>query len=194
MSAVDGQVSQNSDETFGTLISSAVENTQSGNSVEGSLLSDEQLTDNYFYEHEKARSQSISLILDHYERAYNQKAIFQNRYRVILFWGCSVIVIAFTFAVLYALIFTIYSASTLNLKGLTGTITAMISLVVSILKLVETITKYCFPENDDQYIIKIVDSVQNTDLKRMMEVNRSEEVRGNIANSKQSHQNIPDNT
>lgn len=32
--------------------------------------------------------------------------------------------------------------------------------------MVHTITKYCFPEKDDEYILKIVDSIQKNDLER----------------------------
>lgn len=62
-------------------------------------------------------------------------------------------------------------------------ITAMLSLVVSILDLIRVITKYCFPENDEEYIVKIVESIQNNDLEKFKEINRSAEAREKNTNA-----------
>lgn len=54
----------------------------------------------------------------------------------------------------------------LKLESTAAIIASLVSLIVSILQLVHTITKYCFPEKDDEYILKIVDSIQKNDLER----------------------------
>lgn len=178
---VDGQLphEHNSDEYFEKLLESARKNAvNTNNNIVGRPLdSDKQLTDHYLYEHEKERSHSISAILKHYEYSYKAKVTFQQKYRVKLFWGCWIVIALFTLAVLSVLAYAILNAGALQLESVATVITALISFVVSILQLVHIITKYCFPENDDEYIIKIVDSIQSNDLERTKENNRATEVR-----------------
>lgn len=133
------------------------------------LTSDDQLTDNYMSEHEKRHSQSITNILRDYEYSYRNKVNFQKTYRKILFWGCSILIILFAAVSVWSLHYGVVQASVLKLEGVATIIAAVISLIVSILKLVHTITKYCFPEKDDEYILKIVDSIQKNDLERAKE-------------------------
>ena len=148
-----------------------------------SLNSDAQLTDNYRPEEEKDRSRSISSILSYYDESYRSKVAFQNRYRKILFWGSSGIILLFAISVLLVLRCALKSAGVLNISGVAVMITAMLSLVVSILDLIRVITKYCFPENDEEYIVKIVESIQNNDLEKFKEVNRSAEAREKNTNA-----------
>lgn len=144
---------------------------------DSSLISDEQLTDDYQPEEEKDRSRSISAILRYYGESYRNKVDFQRRYRKILFWGCSGIIVIFAIAVLCVLGYALMNVGTLDISGVVAIITATLSLVVSILELVKIITKYCFPENDEEYIVKIVESIQANDLEKYKETNRSAEVR-----------------
>ena len=142
-----------------------------------SLNSDAQLTDNYSQEEEKTRSRSISTILTYYGQSYKNKIYFQDKYRKILFWGCGAIIALFVVAEVCILIFTLKNVNKLNLSGVAAMITATAALVISILDLVRVITKYCFPENDEEYIVKIVKSIQNNDLEKFKESNRSAEAR-----------------
>ena len=124
------------------------------------------MTDNYYAEHERRHSQSISNILRDYEVSYRNKVNFQKVYRKILFWGCSALIAAFAAATIWLLRYGVIQASVLKLESVATIVASLVSLIVSILQLVHTITKYCFPEKDDEYILKIVDSVQSNDLER----------------------------
>lgn len=130
------------------------------------LTSDDQLTDNDLSAHEKLHSQSISNILRDYEISYRNKVIFQKFYRYVLFWGCSGLVGIFAIVIVMTLWYGVIHANVLELEGMATIIAGLISLLVAILQLIHTITKYCFPENDDEYILKIVDSIQKNDLER----------------------------
>lgn len=68
------------------------------------------------------------------------------------------------------------------MSNVVALIAANLSLVVSIIELVRIITKYCFPENDEEYIVKIVESVQANDLETYKESNRID-----INDKKNSH-------
>ena len=74
----------------------------------------------------------------------------------------------------------IENASSIEISGAVAIITAVISLVVSILELIHTITKYCFPQNDEEYIVRIVESIQNNDLERTKEYNRTREAQRKV--------------
>ncbi len=139
---------------------------KSSDGSEKGLTSDEQLTDSYYDEHLRRHSQSISNILRDYEFSYRNKVAFQIIYRKILFWGCSLLISAFTSAVICLLRYGVIQANMLKLESTAAIIASLVSLIVSILQLVHTITKYCFPEKDDEYILKIVDSIQKNDLER----------------------------
>lgn len=170
----------NSNEYFDNLLQQAIDsntNSESSASPE-SLKSDAQLGDNYQPEDQKERSRAISAILRHYEHSYKNKVDFQCRYRKILFWGCSLIIIAFVGATLCVLNYAIHNIDSIDISGVATVITATLSLVISIMSLVQTITKYCFPKNDEEYIVRIVESIQGNDLERTKELNRAAEVRG----------------
>lgn len=168
----------NSDSYFEKLLQDAQDKASEQDAASGSghsLQSDEQLRDNFYPEEQKNRSHYISSILGHYERAYRNKATFQNRYRKILFWGCAAIILLFAAAILLILKKAADNIVNLDLTGVVALITAMASLAGSILSLVHTITKYCFPENDEEYIVNIVRSIQENDLEKIKEANRAAE-------------------
>lgn len=165
-----------SEDTFVAMLGEAEKCNASQQSVSTTFLaSDHQLFDNYTDADEKERSYSISKILECYRKAYSGKVDFQQTGRKILLIGCGIIVCAFVFAVLAVLIYTLRNASGLDLTGMAAVITAVVSLVVSILKIIQIITQYCFPRNDEQYIVKIVESIQTNDLEKFKESNRAVE-------------------
>lgn len=170
----------NSDEFFESLVQDAEEQKREGqaDSDFGSgIKSDSGLLDQYQYEEQKNRAHSISTILSHYEHSYDHKVRFQKRYRKILFWGCSTIIVLFAVSILCILYYAVSHSATIELAGVATVITAVLSLVVSMLELVHTITKYCFPENDDEYIVRIVESIQTNALETLRESNRAAEAK-----------------
>lgn len=57
----------------------------------------------------------------------------------------------------------------LDVEKVVAFITACISFISLIIGLLTIITKYFFPENDEQYITTIVESVQKNDLENKKE-------------------------
>ena len=170
----------NSDDFFEQLVQDAENAHQKDQTNTGSkagIKSDDELSDKYQPEEQKNRSQSISAILSHYEQSYDYKVRFQKLYRKILFWGCSGIVVLFVIAILLILIYAVFHSDSIELAGVATVITAVVSLVGSMLGLVHIITKYCFPENDEEYIVRIVESIQGNDLEKIKESNRAAEAR-----------------
>ena len=58
----------------------------------------------------------------------------------------------------------------MQISNLVAFVTACISFVSLIIGLLTIITKYFFPENDEQYITKIVEIIQNNDFKNKQEI------------------------
>lgn len=59
--------------------------------------------------------------------------------------------------------------SDLKIQDVAAFITACISFISLIIGLLTIITKYFFPENDEQYITQIVESIQKNDLENKRE-------------------------
>lgn len=59
--------------------------------------------------------------------------------------------------------------SELDIQDVVAFITACISFISLIIGLLTIITKYFFPENDEQYITTIVESIQKNDLENKRE-------------------------
>lgn len=165
----------NTDDVFDKLIENAKAPTEGNRS--SALESDNQLNDNYQPEEERVRIKAISSILCQYENAYRNKVEFQDKYRKKLFWGCAGIVLLFVVIIACIIKYAICNAGSMDFAGMAAMITAVVSLVVSIIELIRIITTYCFPENDEEYIVNIVKSIQENDLARMKELNRATEAR-----------------
>lgn len=182
---------RNSNEEFDRLLQQAQANRASQNSdasVIPPLPSDSYLKDNFQIEQRKLRTLHITSILQYYKDNYNDKVTFQKFYRKILFWGCSAVIIAFSVAVIAIPGFVIWHHSDLDLAGVAAVITTALSFVFAIIKLMEVITKYCFPENDDEYILKMIQEIQENDLANVKEANQAAETLRNIS------QNDPNNS
>lgn len=65
--------------------------------------------------------------------------------------------------------------SELDIQDVVAFITACISFISLIIGLLTIITKYFFPENDEQYITTIVESIQKNDLENKRENARYKE-------------------
>lgn len=160
----------NSDDQFEELLR------RTGQSNQPSLNSDDELSDNYKEFEQKNRSESITRILSQYENAYKDKVHFQKKYRHILFWACVLIICVFVAILSIILLKTDFSIE-LSVSNVATIITAVISFISSIVALVSIITKYCFPEKDEEYIIQVVSSIQDNDLEHYKEDNRREEAK-----------------
>ena len=103
--------------------------------------------------------------MDSYEKKVNSSIW----YRVIILVVCIGVVIAFACALRYFAIRVANWENELQISNLVAFVTACISFVSLIIGLLTIITKYFFPENDEQYITQIVESIQKNDLENKRE-------------------------
>lgn len=110
------------------------------------------------------RDRSVTQLFEAYIGAYTQKINARAKYQKCLFCSCLGIVLAFSVALAILILTTFPVSSENTLSGITSAVTACVSFVVLIVELLKIITKYCFPDNDEQYITEIVKAIQSNDL------------------------------
>lgn len=146
--------------------------------VDGLLINfvdeDKQFNDIYQTHEQKIRDRQITTLLKKYVEAYSNKINIQKTYRQCLFYGACGIVVAFSVVIIVAVISAMTGAINIaKIPGAISIITTCVTLLTAILGLVTIITKYCFPENDEEYITRIVKSIQDNDLENKKENIRS---------------------
>ena len=129
---------------------------------------DSRFNDNYQTREQKARDCEITKLLRQYVTSYSEKVKTQKSYRTVLLILCSSIIGLFSVAFLILLLHLGFNSSSVDVTGVVSLISICISFLASILGLAQIITKYCFPENDEEYISKIVETIQTNDLQNKL--------------------------
>lgn len=111
------------------------------------------------------RDTEITGLLRSYAKAYKDKREFQNEARYKLFVLCHGAVIVFSLLFVMLIIRVIMWPKISNMPDIIAFVTACVSFLGLIFELLTVITKYCFPENDEEYITRIVQAIQENDLK-----------------------------
>lgn len=125
--------------------------------------------DEYTTIQQRARDKKITELLAQYVGAYSYKTKSNKWYKGILLGLCATILVAFSI-VFVILMFKINGAkqdsSVEHLIELISVCVTFLTLIVSILKI---ITKYVFPEKEEEYITRIVQIIQENDLENKKE-------------------------
>mgnify|MGYP006983545716 CR=1 FL=1 len=118
---------------------------------------------------QKKRDKTITGLLSDYALSYKKKVKHSTICRYVILVPCILIIVAF------AIVFCCFAWRIFNIKtemainDLAAFITACISFVSLIIGLLTIVTKYFFPENDEQYVTTIVESIQKNDLENKRE-------------------------
>lgn len=118
---------------------------------------------------QKKRDEQITRLLTGYVDSYEKKVKSSKTYRKIIFFLCILVVVAFSVVLGFFACRVANWNNELQISNLVAFITACISFVSLIIGLLTIITKYFFPENDEQYITQIVESIQKNDLENKRE-------------------------
>jgi H+/Cl- antiporter ClcA len=95
-----------------------------------------------------------------------------------LFGLCSIILLAFTVALIVLVVRFDGSTNEKSIESVVQLITACVTFLTLIVSILKIITKYVFPANDEEYITRIVEIIQNNDLE-----NKKENIRVRISNT-----------
>ncbi len=128
------------------------------------INSDSQFIDSYQTREQKARDCEVTKLLKQYVTAYTNKVEAQKIYRKVLLALFSVIIGIFSLTFCFLLLFFGIIPQSTDLAGVVSLISVCVTFLISILGLAQIMVKYCFPENDEEYITNIVGTIQKNDL------------------------------
>lgn len=138
--------------------------------------------DPFVTKQQKRRDKYITELLESYVNAYKSKVKHNKICRYVILIPCFGIII--TFSVLLAILSLkiVNSNNTLNIQEVAAFVTACISFISLIIGLLVIMTKYFFPEKDEEYIATIVKTIQENDLE-----NKRENARNGHKENDQDH-------
>ena len=110
--------------------------------------------DPFVTKEQKRRDEDITTLLDQYVSFYECKVKHSKICRYIILIPCVAIIAAFSVLLIVLSLKVLNIDSDLKIQDLVAFITACISFISLIIGLLTIITKYFFPENDEQYILQ----------------------------------------
>lgn len=125
--------------------------------------------DKYTTEEQKHRDTEVTKLLAAYVKTYEKKTERNTLKQDILFYTCLAIINVFAIVFITAIVVAFLRITSVSYTGLATIITASVSFIALVIGLLTIITKYFFPENDEQYITKIVETIQQNDLENKKE-------------------------
>ena len=125
--------------------------------------------DPFVTEEQKKRDTQITELLTEYVKSYKKKVKHSTICRYIILVPCILIICAFAVMIIYFSVQMLCSQSQAEIPDMVSFITACVSFITLIIGLLTIITKYFFPENDEQYITTIVEAIQKNDLENKRE-------------------------
>lgn len=140
---------------------------------------DKSYVDIYTTAQQKRRDYQITKLLSTYVDAYKHKSESNKGYKAILLYIYIAILGTFCIsfiAFIHRMSFGAASGSVAGAIQLLSVCVTFLGLIVGLLKI---ITKYVFPEKEEEYITRIVELIQNNDLK-----NKIENINAKVANIK----------
>lgn len=128
---------------------------------------DGQFTDKYATAEQKKRDQEITKLLKSYTDNYIAKSKSNRTYKFIIFITSIGILIIF-FIMFLSLLYKFKNVNIANNNDIVNNIISLITVCITFLTLVigilKIITRYVFPQNEEDYITQIVNSIQDNDL------------------------------
>lgn len=130
---------------------------------------DNPYVDEYTTDQQRARDKEITTLLQLYVKAYEYKNKSNKLYKGILFGACVGILIAFTTALIILVNKLSISSDNTSVEAVVQLVSVCITFLTLIVGILKIITKYVFPVNDEAYITRIVELIQNNDLENKKE-------------------------
>lgn len=125
--------------------------------------------DTYATRQQKSRDRKITELLSTYVDAYNYKSKSNRWYKGILFAICVGILVAFCICFIVFICNVDFNEEAGSVADVIQLVSVCITFLGLIVGLLQTITKYVFPENEEEYITRIVELIQNNDLENKKE-------------------------
>lgn len=139
--------------------------------------------DRYATTEQKERDKKITILLESYINAYKSKIKVQKFLRFILFIVCISIIVGFAWVFISKIKNIDFITSSIEVSNLVSLISICATFIASVVGILHTIAKYCFPENDEKYITDIVKAVQENDFNNKKAIINLEHQLENLAKS-----------
>ena len=136
---------------------------------------DKAYIDEYTTRQQRLRDKKITELLEHYVNGYKYKTVSNKWYKGILVSLCALILVAFCVAFLFFICNIDLSKDNSSLGSVVELVSVCVTFLTLIVGILQTITKYVFPEKEEEYITRIVEIIQNNDLE-----NKKENIRAQI--------------
>lgn len=144
--------------------------------------------DEFTTEQQRARDKRITILLQLYVEAYKYKNKSNKWYKGILFFVCILILLIFSVALIVLVFKFNGSTNTKSIESVVKLITACVTFLTLIVGILKIITKYVSPANDEEYITRIVELIQNNDLE-----NKKENIRVRTSKYRNNDGKLKDN-
>ncbi len=125
--------------------------------------------DKFVTEEQKQRDTEVTRLLQAYVETYENKIEVSKWYRGCIFYPCIFIICIFAVVLILFSYHIATQKTSIKITDLAAFITACISFISLIIGILTIITKYFFPENGEQYITQIVETIQKNDLENKRE-------------------------
>lgn len=125
--------------------------------------------DEYTTSQQRKRDKTISELLQEYVDAYKRKNRSNFWFKLTLLGLCVLIISAFSVVFIILLMNFKDSTETASMASVAELISVCITFLTLIVGILTIITKYVFPENEEEYITRIVEIIQKNDLENKKE-------------------------
>ncbi len=126
---------------------------------------DKKFVDTYATNEQAKRDAEITRLLRYYINTYDKKSKSNRMYKGVIFWTSIIILLSFSLVFLYLLYNYPNMADTNTVNNMVALITVCVTYLTLVISILKIITKYVFPQNEEEYITHIVKSIQDNDLK-----------------------------
>lgn len=113
---------------------------------------------------QKSRDEVITSILHNYHKNYNNKIKYNKKHKERIIELCFTL-IEITFLIFIASIVLMLFCENLrnSIQGIASLLTVCVSLLGLIIGVFKIVTRYIFPEKEEEYITQIVSAIQEND-------------------------------
>lgn len=118
---------------------------------------------------QKTRDRQISELLEQYLLFFRDKVESNRRFKKILFYFCLFIIFVFSASFLVFLVLFFSQKKNCDITATTQFIFSCVTFLSLIFGIMTIITKYVFPVGDESHITRIVELIQQNDLKHKIE-------------------------
>lgn len=125
--------------------------------------------DTFVTKEQKKRDVQVTNLLKYYVENYKSKTQSNKIYKLALFILCSLIVVAGCIAFGYVFLNVDFNDGDANISNVLEIASVCITFLTLIVGLLKIITEYVFPNNEEEYISKIVEIIQKNDLENKKE-------------------------